>query len=246
MADLLEHYFKVYMKKGFHVMANLEKELKTRSMDVNSAKIDYPYRDDGLPIYQAINRFVSSYVKHYYKNDGEVAKDGELAAFVKELTDPSFGKIDGLTANGNKIDSRKDLIDVLSNLIWTAAPLHAAVNYAQWDYMADARNMPISTYLEPPQTPAGSPVANHPEYFPQYSLAKLQAGLMYVLGTYRMDMLGHYRPKDFLDAAVTGKYIPKFQCDLAHIGGQIALRNDQRRVPYPYLSPWLITNSTSI
>ncbi len=246
MADLLHHYFNVYMKKGFHVMANPEKELKSRGMDASSAQIDYPYRDDGLPIYGAIRRFVTSYVKEYYKNDREVVEDGELKAFVAELTSSNAGKIDGLTSSGNTIGNIKDLIDVLSNLIWTAAPLHSAVNYAQWDYMADARNMPISTYLEPPQIPAGPPLVNHPEYFPQYSLAKLQAGLMYVLGTYRMDMLGHYRPKDFLDAPVTGKYIPKFQCDLAHIGGQIAIRNEQRRVPYSYLSPWLITNSTSI
>lgn len=69
---------------------------------------------------------------------------------------------------------------------------------------------------------------------------------MYVLGTYRMDMLGYYRPKDFTDPEVIKKVIPDFQCKLAQIGSKIFSVDQTRAVSYPYLRPWLITNSTSI
>ena len=69
---------------------------------------------------------------------------------------------------------------------------------------------------------------------------------MYVLGTYRLDMLGYYRPKDFTDVEVVRKLIPKFQCRLAQVGGEIFARDQERKFSYPYLQPWLITNSTSI
>lgn len=244
--DLLRHYYVSYMKRGFHQMASLENELNNRNMGNNEAPIHYPYREDGLPIFKAIEEFVGEYVALYYKNDQEVQEDEELKAFVKELTSNSFGGVQGLTQNGNIIRNIADLVDVLTNMIWTAGPAHAAVNYAQWDYMADPRNMPVSVYMEAPQVTNAPPLANHHEIFPQYSLAKLQAGLMYVLGTYRLDILGHYRPKDFTDLEVLKKIIPDFQCKLAQIGGNTFAVDQTRTVRYPYLLPWLITNSTSI
>ena len=219
LSDLLKHYYKTYMNRGFQQMASLESADRVTEM-----------KD----------------IKHYYKNDLEVQADEELAGFVKELTNESYGGVQGLTQNGNRIQSIDDLIDVFTNLIWTAGPAHAAVNYAQWDYMGDPRNMPVSVYLEAPQTGNAPPLVNHHEIFPQYSLAKLQAGLMYVLGTYRLDMLGHYRPKDFTDVEVIKKIIPEFQCKLAQIGGNTFSVDQTRAVSYPYLLPWLITNSTSI
>lgn len=246
LSDLLKHYYKSYMNRGFHQMASLENELKSRNMGKNDAPIHYPYRDDGLPVFGAIKDFVTEYITLYYRDDQEVQADEELSAFVKELTSNSFGGVQGLTQNGNKVQSIDDLIDVFTNLIWTAGPAHAAVNYAQWDYMADPRNMPVSVYLEAPEDGGGPPLVNHHEILPQYSLAKLQAGLMYVLGTYRLDMLGHYRPKDFTDPDVIKKIIPDFQCKLAQIGGNTFAVDQTRAVKYPYLLPWLITNSTSI
>jgi hypothetical protein len=94
----------------------------------------------------------------------------------------------------------------------------------------------------------GSPreIGKSLNFFPQYSLAKLQTGLMYVLGTWRMDRLGYYRPKDFTDSDISKKVIPDFQCALAKIGGDISEADHSRAVDYPYLFPELIPNSTNI
>lgn len=245
LVELRHHYYESYMSRGFHNMASLPQELDARHMGVNEAPIHYPYRDDGLPVYEAISTFVSEYIALYYTDDRVVQEDDELQHFVKELTDDNFGRVRGLTASGNTIRSIADLESVLTDLIWTAAPAHAAVNYAQWDYMADPRNMPLSGYLQTPEVSEGPPLPNHVNFFPQYSLAKLQAGLMYALGTWRMDILGFYRPKDF-DPEVHEKAIPNFQCNLAKVSGAIFEVDQTRSVSYPYLQPWLIPNGTSI
>ncbi len=246
LVDLRDHYYERYMARGFHAMANLPEELKARGMGADEAPIHYPYREDGLPIFEAIAKFVSNYVDVYYDNHRQVREDHELQNFVKELTHPDLGKVRGLTASGNAIQSKDDLVSMLTDIIWTAGPAHAAVNYAQWDYMADPRNMPLSGYLQAPDAGDEPPLPNHVNFFPQYSLAKLQTGLMYALGTWRMDMLGHYRPKDFTDPQVLKEVIPQFQCDLAKAGGAIFAVDQTRAVSYPYLHPWLIPNGTSI
>lgn len=156
LMDLLGHYYERYMNRGFHQMANLENELSARNMGESEAPIHYPYRDNGLPIYRTIREFITNHLNLYYQNDREVREDRELQALVKELTDDNLGGVKGLTTNGDSIDGLGDLIDVLTNMIWTAGPAHSAVNYGQWDYMADPHNMPLSGYLEEPQQP-GSP-----------------------------------------------------------------------------------------
>ncbi len=65
---------------------NLRDELRGRGLDDPAQSIkDYPYRDDALLIWDAIEQFVDGYVHHYYASDGAVAGDGELSAWRAEL-----------------------------------------------------------------------------------------------------------------------------------------------------------------
>ena len=75
----------------FDVHNNFRAELATRKM--LDAPIPFPYRDDGARILGAIEKFVSSYVTHYYRRDDQVAEDYELQAFIKELLDPDYGRM---------------------------------------------------------------------------------------------------------------------------------------------------------
>ncbi|MGF1624628.1 MAG: lipoxygenase family protein [Alphaproteobacteria bacterium] len=240
---LLMHY---YLNLDFSRMANLRTEIAARAMDQASAPIPYPYRDDGGPVYAAIHEYVTAYLKVYYNDaENEVAEDGELQNFIKELRDGNGGRISTLTPNGGPLETIRQLAELLTNVIWTSGPQHAAVNFAQWGYMADPRNMPFAGYGTAPEAANGAPPYPPVNFLPQYAQAKIQAAVMYTLGTWRMDMLGFYRPKDFLDPAAL-KVIADFQCALARVGAETFARDALRAFDYPYLVPWNIPNSTNI
>lgn len=243
--DFMHLISKNYAAWDFDVHNNFREELSRRRM--LDAPIPFPYRDDGAHILAAIEKFVSNYVNYYYRTNDRVADDHELQGFIRELLDPDFGRLKDHIEHPMvmEIDNRRKLITFLTSIIWTAGPLHAVVNYPQWGYMADPRNMPPCLYQEMP--PSGdAPAPLYPAgFFPPLVRAHQQVGLGYVLGTYRYDKLGYYRLKDFTDPQAQD-FVKEFQCDLAHAGYEIHLNNERRRRSYPYLYPWNITNSTSI
>ncbi len=243
---MIDHFWKVW---NFRDVAVLPVDLARRGMDNNgSPDIAYPYRDDGLLVFDAIRDFVKEYIDLYYRTDDDVENDRELELFVAELTDPNRLGVRNLSPDG-KIETRKILAEVLTATVWTCGPQHAAVNYPQWDFLGHVPNMPLAGYADMPLE------GDHPtemelfSYFPPNHPPTLQTGtqvaIMYYLGTYRYDMLGYYQPKDFDDAPVW-EAVVKFQCRLAQVGGEIFRTNQRRRFAYPYLLPWNITNSTSI
>ena len=56
-----------------------------RGVDDPSALRDYPYRDDSLLYWDAIQEWVTSYLRNYYETDAEVLEDEELQAWGREL-----------------------------------------------------------------------------------------------------------------------------------------------------------------
>src|SRR5262249_41269764 len=60
------------------------KEIDHRGM--GSASLAYfPYRDDGMLVWEVLGRYARDYVRLYYKNDGDVSGDYELQAWANEL-----------------------------------------------------------------------------------------------------------------------------------------------------------------
>jgi len=239
---LLEQSFRDF---DFVAMADPFNEIDRRNMAGDEAPIPYPYRDDGLPIFVAIREFVTRYLELYYRNDGEVVDDFQLQTFVKEVCDDDGGRLGAVTESGNRVTGLKELAALLSRLIWTSGPFHAAVNFSQWDYMASPGNMPLSGYSPLPDSGADPDPASFISFYPQSTLAKYQASVMYTLGTYRLDMLGYYRDKDFTDPDAL-KAIADFQCHLARIGADTQARDNVRSVSYPYLITWNVPNSTNV
>lgn len=239
---LLEQSFIDY---AFVSMADPITEIANRNMSGSEAPIPYPYRDDGLPIYHAIRNFVEDYVKLYYQNDNDVLDDFELQNFVKEVCVDEGGRLGTVTETGSQVSTVKELVLLLSQIIWTSGPFHAAVNFSQWDYMSNPNNMPMSGYTPLPESGSEPDAPSFISFYPQSSLAKYQASVMYTLGTYRLDVLGHYRKKDFDDPNAL-KVIAEFQCHLARIGADTFARDNARSVSYPYLIPWNVPNSTNV
>eukprot|EP00246_Nothoceros_aenigmaticus_P002326 TRINITY_DN13175_c0_g1_i4.p1 TRINITY_DN13175_c0_g1~~TRINITY_DN13175_c0_g1_i4.p1 ORF type:complete len:416 (+),score=55.37 TRINITY_DN13175_c0_g1_i4:302-1549(+) len=124
---------------------NLPKELVARGMaevtddpscpgGVKLVIEDYPYAKDGLEIWDAIARWVKTYVQIIYEGSDEAVQgDSELQAFWHEAVTVGHGDLAD-QAWWPKLDSVSSLESVLTSLIWTAGPKHAAVNFGQYAY----------------------------------------------------------------------------------------------------------------
>ncbi|AET01652.2 putative linoleate 9S-lipoxygenase [Medicago truncatula] len=105
---------------------------------------DYPYAADGLEIWTAIKSWVEEYVYFYYKSDANIAQDSELQAFWKELVEVGHGDLKDAKW-WFKMQTRKELIEACTILIWIASALHAAVNFGQYPYGGYILNRPTKS-----------------------------------------------------------------------------------------------------
>ena len=123
------------------------KEIENRGMDQIP---HYPYRDDGMLVWNAIHTFVSDYLNYFYPTSSLIDDDTELQAWALELSDQTNGgKVNGMPS---RIDTVNQLIEIVTTVIFTCGPKHSAVNFPQYEYMAFAANMPLAAYQNPIET----------------------------------------------------------------------------------------------
>ncbi len=236
----------------------LPKEIANRGMNEIP---HYPYRDDGMLVWAAIHTFVSDYLNHFYPTPQELNNDAELQAWAAELSDETTGgKVKGMPT---QIDNIIDLIEIITTIIFTCGPQHSAVNFAQYEYMALASNMPLAAYqdildenLDEDEEPMT--MKKILDLLPPYKKSAEQLEILDVLSAYKYDRLGYYdkalgelynqQAEDIFEdehIAILG-IIRQFQQNLNMAEQEIDANNKKRVVPYPYLKPSLILNSISI
>lgn len=237
--EILRRSYETWDFERFDVASDFER----RKVADTAALPDYPYRDDAILVWRAISGFVESYLGLYYREERDVQEDTELQAWAQELGSMSGGKVKGMPS---RIESRGQLANVLTRIIFTAGPQHAAVNYPQYEHMAFAPSMPGAGYGGLPAP--GAPVTEQSllDILPPPRQAVLQLETVYGLTSYRMDRLGYYEAGDFTDERVS-PLIATFHTTLLQVEHTIDERNrTQRTRPYIYLKPSLIPNSTHI
>lgn len=223
--------------------AMLPTALKARGVDDPQLLPNYPYRDDALLLWDAIRRWVSDYVALYYASDVDVSQDTELAAWAAELVSSDGGRLKGIGRDG-KLDTRDELIDTATLIIYICSVQHAAVNFPQYDLMSYAPAMPLAGYRPAPTTKKGGTPADYLAMLPPLEIAELQMELAYLLGSVYYNTLGDYRRGHFDDPRVQAP-LAAFQKRLAEIGTTIRKRNQTRR-SYEYLIPGKIPQSINI
>eukprot|EP01116_Phalansterium_solitarium_P019892 TRINITY_DN5718_c0_g1_i2.p1 TRINITY_DN5718_c0_g1~~TRINITY_DN5718_c0_g1_i2.p1 ORF type:complete len:1033 (+),score=379.24 TRINITY_DN5718_c0_g1_i2:266-3364(+) len=100
----------------------------------------YLYRDDGYLLWNALKDYIGGVVKKSFPTDEDVKNDAQLQALYRELGDPAMANVRGV----QPLDSISALIDVLTNIAFTASAQHTAVNFGQYDYYAFIPNRPLS------------------------------------------------------------------------------------------------------
>ncbi|KAK2968016.1 hypothetical protein RJ640_001710, partial [Escallonia rubra] len=93
----------------------------------------YPYAVDGLKIWSAIRTWVEDYCSFYYKNDEVIQEDHELQSWWEEVKNK--GHPDKKHESWwPKMQTREELVETCTIIIWITSALHEAVNVGQYPY----------------------------------------------------------------------------------------------------------------
>ncbi len=210
---------------------DLEGDLKARGVDDPEALPEYPYRDDAREVRAILDEWVLGYVSIAYPDDDALRADPELHAWHRELRAREGGRLAGLP---EALPDRAALARLLSFVLHAASVFHAAVNYAQEDFMGWVPNMPAASYVEPPSAA-----------LPSRGKILQQVGFMTQQSRIRDNRLGDYPPGHFRDDRVQ-PLLEHFQRRLLDASHRIAGRQHGRFLPYPYLDPSRLTASVHV
>ncbi|WP_158643486.1 lipoxygenase family protein [Ketobacter alkanivorans] len=216
----------------------------------------YPYRDDSVPLWNAIHAYVSEFLGVFYASSGDLVADldvdngGELGDWWRELTtdlelEGSTGVLKGL--NFGTLENLEDLVNVITFIIYTASVHHAAVNYPQGDYYSNALLCP-ATVSRPTPVPGHTNKAYFMEFLPPETQAIFQMNQMMVLASFRFTRLGYFESGAFNNDPRIDGVVAQFQNALADIGAAIDSRNAAlpATLRYHYMHPNNIPQSTNI
>ena len=217
-------------------------DLQNRGMDDKARLPHYPYRDDGMLVWNAIKKFVGNYLRIYYKTPQDISGDKELQAWAQELVSPQGGRVKGMR---DRIENLDQLINIITNIIFTCSAQHSAVNYPQYEYMGFVPNMPLAAYQPITEDLSIPDPKSLMSFLPPPKQAADQLTILYVLSAYRYDRLGYYEDYSFADPAAVAA-IEQFKQELSNVEREIQVNNKSRLVEYIYLRPSLIINSISV
>ncbi|WP_375505109.1 lipoxygenase family protein [uncultured Nostoc sp.] len=219
--------------------------LASRGVDNTSELPEYPYRDDGLLIWNAIHKWVRAYLSSYYTSESQLLADQALQNWAKELISEQGGRLQnfGEDASGT-IKTLDYLIDAVSTIIFTASAQHAAVNFPQGELMTYAPAFPLASYSPAPTNP------NEPgdlmSILPSLDQAKTQLKVTYLLGSVYYTQLGQYSNSYFKSKPQLSSALLTFQNELKGIEKEINQKNRTRIMPYKFLLPSQIPQSINI
>ncbi|CAI9102206.1 OLC1v1000442C5 [Oldenlandia corymbosa var. corymbosa] len=214
---------------------------------------DYPFAVDGLEIWSAIKTWVEDYCKYYYRSDEMIQEDEELQSWWKEVREEGHGdKKD--EPWWPKMQSRQELIDSCTIIIWLSSALHAAVNFGQYPYAGFLPNRPtLSRRLIPePGTPEYDELKTDPD---KVLLKTVPPQLQMLLGISLIEILSRHasdevylgqRDHEWTNDVNALEAFERFGKKLAEIEGKIVELNNNPglknrsgsvKVPYTLLFP---------
>ena len=212
-------------------------EIANRNMDDVDLLGHYPFREDGMKLWKATEQYVIDYLKLYYSSNEDIANDYELQNWAEELAAKDAGCTAGMP---ERIETMEQLVEIITVVIYTCAPLHSALNFAQYEYIGYIPNMPYAAYHEIPEN-GGVDMEMLMKILPPFDQASYQLKWTELLTSYKYDKYAHYDEK-FEDPRAQA-LIESFQATLDEIEKEIDRDNLSRPVAYKYFKPSEIINS---
>lgn len=217
---------------------------------------DYPFANDGLDLWDALKQWVTDYVNHYYPDAEAVRSDNELQAWWTEVR--TKGHADKKDEPWWPVlNTKEDLIHVVTTVIWVPSGHHAAVNFGQYVYGGYFPNRPTVARTnmpnEDPSPEKFQKFLDKPEQvllecFPSQVQATTVMAILDVLSNHSPDeeYLGQQMDVPFEADPVIRAAYERFSGRLKQLEGIIDERNADLRlknrsgagvVPYELLKP---------
>ncbi|TRY76011.1 hypothetical protein DNTS_010909 [Danionella cerebrum] len=218
-------------------------DIRERGLDV--LPICY-YAQDARRVWDALQRFVAGWICLYYNKDEDVQQDCELQNWIGEIFTEGFL---GLTETGlpQSLQSTDEMSKFVTMIIFSSSALHSAVNFSQLDFNLCIPNTPPSMAHPPSQSKGSLSEKDLFSFLPEVSSSCHVLSVLALLSQPAIDFvpLCHYSEWYFKGDAIA-KLVVEVQKELKMIVKDIADRNSQLELPYPYLSPDYIENSVAI
>ena len=156
------------------------------------AELNYPYRDDGMLLWDAILKWVKGYLLVFYKTHGKVLKDEDVQNWLKELSSKDGGRMKWIKPTKfNRTNARDKLSKVVASIIFIASVEHAAVNNPQRTIMQFTGVYPLSIHAGEEVVFHDNPTeADYMSLYPTIQMARMQAAVMQLSGSVRHPLLG--------------------------------------------------------
>ncbi|XP_035681462.1 allene oxide synthase-lipoxygenase protein-like [Branchiostoma floridae] len=236
--------------KAFNIRAlDLPASLKDRGLDDFRLLPGYRYRDDGMLIWGCIEKFVTAtdMLSLHYDRDATLLDDLELQRWISDVYEHGFNWEDNLDRGiPHRIKSFRQLVDIVTIIIWTCSVQHAAVNNGCRDILGFVPNAPLSLRRPPPPWKGIINMTDIVRTLPDMDTAVLQTSIADMMCEEPRDevYLSHYPERHFVEENARA-VIDEFQYNIQAINDAIAKRNAVGDVPNTYLLPSNIPNSIS-
>jgi len=219
--------------------------LRLRGVNDREQLRNFPYRDDGLLIWEALRDYVTQYVRIYYKTRGDVRQDVELQNWLQALRTPISDGGLGVVSLPERLTNRNQLINLLTQIIFTAGPQHSAIAWLQDDYSTFVPNMPGSIYQPLPNVKRTVSEADLSGFLPDTELTLVQLQFLTAVGV-KIDpkVFANFGDRSFQDPRAI-RVLKMFQHRLEKIEEVIGRRNQRRGECYTGFLPSPMANSTS-
>lgn len=245
MAELINRGLAEYR---LDVTGTLPEDLKARGVDNPDVLPVYPYRDDALPVYNAIHSYVSDIINIYYDSPEKLQNDQELKAWGKDLVTPRPNGIEmkGVPNNGD-FQTVDDVIKVITSIIFTCSVQHA-INFLQYDEYGFPPNYPALLQAKLPTDKSHVPTDQElVDMLPDKETTLDTMIVTKLLSMQANNNLGDWEFRYQHDEAAL-EAEKKFREKLERISKDVAEKNDKRSemLKYEVLDPAQIPNSISI
>ena len=212
----------------------------------------YPFRDDGLLVWNAMEEYISDIVNLHYTNDSDVMKDFELQNMGEDIlkhghTSPQFTL--------KMCSTKTAVVDLFTTIIFTVSCQHSAMNFGQYKYLGYPLNAPMSIYRDPTYIKKNEYKTEKDimeRIMPSQHQIIKQISIAYILAAYGdneeylLPESGKYNEEYFTNPKQK-KIVDNFLKNLKKADELIEQRNQQdRKVPYLLMQPSKVPCSIAI
>jgi arachidonate 5-lipoxygenase len=197
---------------------------------------DYPYRDDALPLWDAIEEYVRAVLAHFYPSDDALVADPEMQAWWTDLTTRGMA-VEKLPCA--ELARVADLAEILATIVFTGSVRHASVNYLQYEHYGYVPNAPLCMREPPPANKGVLGLDDFARMLPTRSQVQLQIAFGRTLSSFADDeefLLheGGWREAYFQEPAliaIRDRFHDRLRAQLA----AVKARNERTEFPYTVL-----------